>query len=584
MQSKHIETKEQEYNIMRPFAVQGTGTEMLRQGKKKLFLFYKNLTLQEISGSLGDLGTLIPLLVALSAQRSISLAPALFFAGLTNFITGFAWDVPMCVQPMKSISAVALSDGWEAGRVTAAGIWMGVLLILLGVTSLTEVIHKIVPRNVVSGLQIGVGIRLAAKGVNMVANLGWYDGYDCIALGIMCAILSMYCLRERGAGDDLNNLSTQSMDIIDEGNDAQSRNDDGGVNPSCYDTTGTGRTTSSRCAFQKLRSQVGCCLACKRYQHPVGLYLFLIGAFFASITLATTQNENNDEYDLPLKFFGAPIAVWAVGVVSKDDWKFAFLDGALPQLPLTTLNSVISVCALAHSLYPEKRTKDADAMSNNDAVISRKQVAISVGIMNLLFCPLGSMPNCHGAGGLAGQHLLGARHGASMVFLGMTKMVVAVFFGMSALTVFDSFPKAVLGVMLAIAGQELATTGFIVLVGSLEDEVEVSKDKLRRFRQNTVIAMITAIVIISTGRTHIGTLSGFVTHLFYGKGITDLKEWIRSKFNGTRDYNRVDFVTHDEGVDGHDNRRNLYTMDGTHTDGKRQGTASGQESQLNFVL
>jgi hypothetical protein len=194
------------------------------------------------------------------------------------------------------------------------------------------------------------------------------------------------------------------------------------------------------------------------------------------------------------------------------------------------------------------------------------------------------MPNCHGAGGLAGQHLLGARHGASMVFLGMTKMVVAVFFGMSALTVFDSFPKAVLGVMLAIAGQELATTGFIVLVGSLEDEVDVSKDKLRRFRQNTVIAMITAIVIISTGKTHIGTLSGFVTHLFYGKGITDLKEWIRSKFNGTRDYNRVDFVTHDEGVDGHDNHRNLYTMDGTHTDGKRQGTASGQESQLNFVL
>eukprot|EP00569_Conticribra_weissflogii_P003794 CAMPEP_0171333008 /NCGR_PEP_ID=MMETSP0878-20121228/3751_1 /TAXON_ID=67004 /ORGANISM="Thalassiosira weissflogii, Strain CCMP1336" /LENGTH=192 /DNA_ID=CAMNT_0011833887 /DNA_START=61 /DNA_END=636 /DNA_ORIENTATION=- len=74
-----------------------------------------NLTLAELSGSLGDLGTFIPLTVALARERKIALAPALFWAGVSNFVTGMMWDVPMCVQPMKSISAVALTEAAGGG-------------------------------------------------------------------------------------------------------------------------------------------------------------------------------------------------------------------------------------------------------------------------------------------------------------------------------------------------------------------------------------------------------------------------------------------------------------------------------------
>jgi hypothetical protein len=159
--------------------------------------------------------------------------------------------------------------------------------------------------------------------------------------------------------------------------------------------------------------------------------------------------------------------------------------------------------------------------------------------MNLIFCPFGSMPNCHGAGGLAGQHRLGARHGASVVFLGVAKMCLAIFFGASALTLLDAFPDAILGVMLAIAGQELATTGFTLLVKSIEDEVntehdslddsELRREKSRKLRQNTVIAVITALVIISLGQTHYGALSGFIAHMIYGDGTDDFRQWIRSR-------------------------------------------------------
>ena len=511
-------------------------SEIIARIKRRITSLYNNISIDEISGSLGDLGTLLPLLVALSAQRSIALAPALFFGGVANLITGFTWDVPMCVQPMKSIAAVALSEGWKEGRVTAAGIWMGILVLILGATSLIEVVNKIVPSNVVSGLQIGVGIRLASKGIQMVAVLGWFDGYDCIFLGVLCALSCMYWLGEKTTATSMiMNEETSRTDEVNESNSEHGLDSSGGTTEQRSEMNNL-RPSGRISIIERMRFRANCQNESNSpRKHPVGVYLFLIGVIFATITLATTKNEDN-KYDLPLRFFGAPIAIWAMDDVSADDWKYGFLEGAIPQLPLTTLNSVISVCALAHSLYPEKRNTGADARCN-DAVISRKEVAISVGLMNLIFCPFGSMPNCHGAGGLAGQHRLGARHGSSVVFLGLAKMCLAIFFGASALTLLDAFPNAVLGVMLAIAGQELATTGFTLLVRSIEDVVErdgellelnsseLAKKKSKLLRQNTVISTITAMVIISLGKTHVGALSGFVAHMIYGDGLDQLKLW-----------------------------------------------------------
>jgi hypothetical protein len=65
--------------------------------------------------------------------------------------------------------------------------------------------------------------------------------------------------------------------------------------------------------------------------------------------------------------------------------------------------------------------------------------------------------------------------------------------------------------------------------GESLDDAEIQKEKSRRLRQNTVIAVITALVIISTGQTHYGALSGFVAHLVYGDGMDELQNWIRSK-------------------------------------------------------
>lgn len=226
---------------------------------------------------------------------------------------------------------------------------------------------------------------------------------------------------------------------------------------------------------------------------------------------------------------------------------------------MTTLNSVISVCALANSLYATKGNREDGNNTPPPPVLSRKEVCISVGLINLFFCPFGSMPNCHGAGGLAAQHRFGARHGTSVVFLGICKILLAIFFGKSALTLLDAFPVSILGVMLAIAGLELATTGLTFLVNhSFKDIIQIEPrrnfddeeqggnlhgnsnndvdrrpnsitiidvnspiQKKERLRRNAMVAIVTTSVTVSLGKAHIGAFSGWVVHMIFDDGISE---------------------------------------------------------------
>lgn len=129
--------------------------------------------------------------------------------------------------------------------------------------------------------------------------------------------------------------------------------------------------------------------------------------------------------------------------ISWEDWKIGFLRAAIPQIPLSVLNSVIAVCKLSADLFPEREA-------------SATVVSVSVGAMNLVGCWFGAMPCCHGAGGLAGQYRFGGRSGASVLFLGLGKLVLGLVFGNSFVRILGQFPIGILGVLLLFSGIELA--------------------------------------------------------------------------------------------------------------------------------
>ena len=546
-----------------------------------------------------------------------------------------AWptrDIVKTESPTISIAAVALTDvaagstsgstatGLDAPSVTTAGILTGGAVFLLGVTNLMEVVNMIVPMTVVCGLQIGVGLRLASKGIRDIQKLSWGGGYDCIGVAVVCALLSMFWLRdnENGmkkrerrmsggdgegslmknsqthncqgdglAGTVANSITASSDGEKDDNSMEMGKLSDehqletttslqqprASVSTTAYTTAGratfstlsTPSPTSSQLPsrtnspsspppsyIRQILTRACCCLnPYPQTPHPVGIYLFLIGSLFAAITLATATPDSG--YDLPLHFFGAPVVINALKDVTSLNWRQGFLQGTLPQLPLTTLNSVISVCCLAHSLYPEKRNPSLVQKHRTDAVVTRREVSISVGLMNLLLCPLGSMPNCHGAGGLAGQHRFGARHGTSVVLLGSFKIFLAVFLGSSALTLLDALPVAVLGIMLVIAGLELVGTGVSMLFecvqkekdekiriaaqmedasfggGNTADQEVVVVNSKAILRKNVLISMVTAGVIVALQKTHYGAISGWVVHMVYGDGFQQFLGWVNKK-------------------------------------------------------
>nr|GMD44279.1 molybdate transporter 1 [Ipomoea batatas] len=125
----------------------------------------------ELNGAMGDLGTYIPIVLALTLAKNLDLGTTLIFTGVYNFVTGAVYGVPMPVQPMKSIAAAAISSpSFDIPEVMAAGICTGGILFLLGVTGLMQLVYKLIPLSVVRGIQLAQGLSFAMTAVKYVRN------------------------------------------------------------------------------------------------------------------------------------------------------------------------------------------------------------------------------------------------------------------------------------------------------------------------------------------------------------------------------------------------------------------------------
>ncbi|KAL0425071.1 UNVERIFIED_CONTAM: Molybdate transporter 2 [Sesamum radiatum] len=116
----------------------------------------KTTLLSELSGAVGDLGTYIPIVLALTLVSHLDLSTTLIFTALYNIATGVLFGTPMPVQPMKSIAAVAVSETphLTVSQIAAAGISTAAVLFFLGVTGLMSILYRFLPLPVVRGVQL----------------------------------------------------------------------------------------------------------------------------------------------------------------------------------------------------------------------------------------------------------------------------------------------------------------------------------------------------------------------------------------------------------------------------------------------
>lgn len=331
---------------------------------------FRKQPLREISGSLGDLGTLLPLLIALS-DGYIALPTTLVVAGIANILTGLFFGIPLPVQPMKAIAAVALARDFSKDEVASAGLFVAGVIGFLSITGLIQWFTRQVPIPVIKGIQVGTGISLITFGGKLVeASYGPVLKHNILV--ILLLVLGFLAL-----------------------------------------------------------------LASPMYPKlPFALIVLLVG-----IVGSLPRGFDSD----PPFGFG----IWNpnLSVPSPTSFRVGALEAGLGQVPLTTLNSIIAVCFLSADLLPRVQAPSTTSMG------------LSVMTINIVGCWFGSMPVCHGSGGLAAQYRFGARSGASVVFLGLVKLLLGLFAGQFTLNLFSEFPNSLLSIMVIAAGLELANVG-----------------------------------------------------------------------------------------------------------------------------
>jgi SulP family sulfate permease len=128
------------------------------------------LTWGEVGGALGDLGVLLPLAAALIAVNGLSATSLFFGVGLAYILSGLTYRLPVPIQPLKAVSAIAIAHRLSSGVVIAAGWWMGLILLLLVITDSARWLSRFFTQPIIRGIQLGVALLLVRSGLLLVSR------------------------------------------------------------------------------------------------------------------------------------------------------------------------------------------------------------------------------------------------------------------------------------------------------------------------------------------------------------------------------------------------------------------------------
>lgn len=319
------------------------------------------LSLRELSGALGDLGTLLPLMLGAIAVGGLAPMPVLLGFALFYLATALYYRLPVPVQPMKAVAAVLLTAEIGPSGVAAAGVMLGAILLVLGLTGWIARVARLVPQSILAGLQLGLGLALASVSVGLMAAA---PVVAIVTLGILLALLAAPRL-------------------------------------------------------------------------PAALVALAAGIALAQVVGAPGTDLGG--------MAEAALAIPALPSAAELESAVSLL--VLPQLSLTLFNAVVLTALVAGDYFGERA-----------AHVTPGRLAVSSGLANLLLAPLGALPMCHGAGGLAAHHRFGARSGTAPLILGLALLAVALLPGDLGLALLAAIPAAALGALLLVASGELALT------------------------------------------------------------------------------------------------------------------------------
>ena len=122
----------------------------------------------ELAGSLGDLGTILPLSIGMILINGLNPLGLFLGVGLFYVFSGLYFQVTSPVEPMKVISAYAIATGISAVQIQASSLWIFIFLVVIGGTGMITLIGRYIPKPVVRGVQLSTGVLLLTQGVKLM--------------------------------------------------------------------------------------------------------------------------------------------------------------------------------------------------------------------------------------------------------------------------------------------------------------------------------------------------------------------------------------------------------------------------------
>jgi len=153
-------------------------------------------SLSELAGSLGDFGTIIPLIIAVALVSDVNARYVLLFFGIWFIITGLYYRLPIPLEPMKAIAVIVIAGGISSGEIAASGLILGVIFLVLGYGCVFEVIDRWVPQSVVRGIQLGLALLLFKASAGFVVKDPFF-----FILGISFVIVFVVCVLDSRVPD-----------------------------------------------------------------------------------------------------------------------------------------------------------------------------------------------------------------------------------------------------------------------------------------------------------------------------------------------------------------------------------------------
>ncbi|KER10388.1 MAG: transporter [[Candidatus Thermochlorobacteriaceae] bacterium GBChlB] len=139
----------------------------------------------EWGGAFGDIGTDFPLLVGMILAARLDAASVLVAFGAMQILTGVVYKLPMPVQPLKAVAVIVITQKLGGEILFGGGLAIGLLMLLLTLTGALEFLATRIPKAVVRGLQLGLGVQLGMLALKDYVPTNGIEGYALAAVAFV---------------------------------------------------------------------------------------------------------------------------------------------------------------------------------------------------------------------------------------------------------------------------------------------------------------------------------------------------------------------------------------------------------------